>query len=138
LLFQNSIGVDIRKDTVSMVYLKTSIRGIQVGGHAILPIDGSLGFEERIANIAEPLHQFIKDCRIDDTELYVSIPREQVILRELTLPLAVKENLYEALSYELDRYIPIPKSDVFFFEIAIYFNNRFNFSRNCTIFHESF
>ncbi|MBW2370330.1 MAG: pilus assembly protein PilM [Deltaproteobacteria bacterium] len=114
MLFQNSIGVDIRHDTVSIVYLKTSIRGIQMGGHAVYPLDRNWDFENRISHIGDPLLDFIKEHRIDDPELFLSIPRERVIIRELTLPLALKENLRETLSYELDKYIPIPNQDVYF------------------------
>lgn len=46
--------------------------------------------------------------------LLLCLPPDQVLQRTLTLPLAVEENLRQALSFELDRYTPFRPEQVYF------------------------
>lgn len=46
--------------------------------------------------------------------LLLCLPPEQVLQRTLTLPLAVEENLRQALTFELDRYTPFRPEQVYF------------------------
>ena len=54
---------------------------------------------------------FLKKNKIRNRRAFVSIPREEVVLREIQLPLVVEENLQQVLSYELDRYTPFVKDE---------------------------
>ena len=54
---------------------------------------------------------FLKKNKIRNGRAFVSIPREEVVLREIQLPLVVEENLQQVLSYELDRYTPFVKDE---------------------------
>lgn len=61
---------------------------------------------------------FLKKNKIRNGQVFVSIPREEVVLREIQLPLVVEENLQQVLTYELDRYTPFSKDEAHFaFEI---------------------
>lgn len=46
--------------------------------------------------------------------LLLCLPPEQVLQRTLTLPVAVEENLRQALTFELDRYTPFRPEQVYF------------------------
>lgn len=46
--------------------------------------------------------------------LVLSIPADQVLRRTVNLPLAVEENLRQALAFELDRYTPFMPDQVYF------------------------
>jgi general secretion pathway protein L len=46
--------------------------------------------------------------------LLLCLPPDQVLRRTLTLPLAVEENLRQALTFELDRYTPFRPEQVYF------------------------
>ncbi|MBQ27589.1 MAG: hypothetical protein CMH81_05545 [Nitrospiraceae bacterium] len=62
---------------------------------------------------------FLKNNKIRNGQVFASIPREEVVLREIQLPLAVEENLQQVLTYELDRYTPFSKDEAHFaFEIV--------------------
>lgn len=48
------------------------------------------------------------------TETCIELPAAQVLYREITLPVQVKENLRKVVSYEIDRLTPFQVADVYF------------------------
>jgi len=65
------------------------------------------------------------DKEISSADIYLGIPRDKVIVRSLTFPLAIKENLYDTLTYEMEKYVPIPIDDIYF-DSQITFEDRSN------------
>ncbi len=61
------------------------------------------GIPEKVASI-DPVHH---RCRI-------ILPADRVLARELELPLAAEENLYEVLRFEMDRQTPFRADEVYF------------------------
>ena len=57
---------------------------------------------------------FLKKNKICNGQVFVSIPREDVVLREIQLPMVVEENLQQVLTYELDRYTPFANDEAHF------------------------
>lgn len=47
-------------------------------------------------------------------KLVVGVPAQNILRRTITLPLAVEENLRQALSFELDRYTPFKPEQIYF------------------------
>jgi len=114
LLFQAGLGIDIQDDSVSMVYLKGSFKGIRLAAHAIHPLEKEWPVEEKLGTIAGLVRDFMGKNRIVSTDIFLGIPRDTVILKYIELPLAVKENLRGALNYEMEKYIPISAEDLYF------------------------
>ncbi|GEM_PF-3166216 len=70
--------------------------------------------------LAKRVTTFLKKNKIRNGQVFVSIPREEVVLREIQLPLAVEENLQQVLAYELDRYTPFSSDEAHFaFEVVL-------------------
>lgn len=113
MLFQDGIGLDISSRQVTAVYLKNSLKGPVVAGQDAWPIDPDQAFRQQMESIARQLRAFIDRHRIGGSGVYIGIPHEKTLLREISLPLAARENLPETLRYELDRYVPIPEEDLF-------------------------
>lgn len=114
LLFQSSLGVEIGDDSLAVVYLKGSFKGIVLAGHAFHPIEKNLPLAEKLAIVGDIVGDFIKKHGISATSIFLGIPRHSVVLRFIELPLAVKENLRESLGYELEKYAPIPADRAYF------------------------
>ncbi len=69
--------------------------------------------------LKEQVATFLKQNKIRNGHVFVSIPREEVVLREIQLPMVVEENLQQVLTYELDRYTPFSNGEAHFaFEIT--------------------
>lgn len=113
MLFQDGIGLEISNRQVTAVYLKKSLRGPRLTAHGIWPLDPEQSFRQQMEQIGRHLRTFIDTNRIGGSGIYIGIPHEKTLLREITLPLAARENLSETLHYELDRYVPIPEEDLF-------------------------
>lgn len=114
MLFQSSLGIDIRYGAVSVVYLKASFKGVRVAAHAThaLREDNPLG--DNLHVVAELVKDFIRRHGITSTDVFLGIPRDKAIFRYIEMPLAVKENLRASLSYEMEKYVPFSEDDVHF------------------------
>ncbi len=45
---------------------------------------------------------------------YICLPQEQAVAQEITLPLAAESNLQQVLDYEIERYLPFRREDVYY------------------------
>ncbi len=111
--FQASVGINIEKHRVSLVYLKRSLKGVSLAGQAIHGLEKPEG-ESRAAEVAERVNEFLNNHQIPSADIFIGIPRGLAILRYLELPLAVKENLKGTLTYEMEKYVPLAVSDIYF------------------------
>ncbi|MBL6986092.1 MAG: pilus assembly protein PilM [Methylobacter sp.] len=55
-----------------------------------------------------------KDDRLAKANLILRLTEQEAIQKELALPAAVKENLYQVVAYEIDRYTPFQTEQVYF------------------------
>jgi general secretion pathway protein L len=114
LLFQSSLGIEIREGGVSIAYLKASFKGVKLVAHAEHPLDRETVADDLTAIVAEVVNRFIKDNKIVNADIYLGIPRDKAVLRYIELPLVVKEELRSTLQYEMEKYVPISGDDLYF------------------------
>lgn len=55
-----------------------------------------------------------KDERLSKAKIILRLTSQDAIQKELSLPVAAKENLYQVVAYELDRYTPFKAEQVYF------------------------
>ena len=60
------------------------------------------------------VNAFLGEHRIPSADIFLAIPRDLTILRYIELPLAIKENLRGTLLYEMEKYVPLPVSEIYF------------------------
>jgi general secretion pathway protein L len=113
LYFQASVGILIESNRVSLVCLKRSFKGLRLAAHAIYPLEKE-DSEEKTAEVRKLVNEFLRGHRISSADIFLGIQRDLTILRYIELPLAVKENLRGTLLYEMEKYIPLPVSDIYF------------------------
>ncbi|TAK62578.1 PilN domain-containing protein [Methylobacter sp.] len=78
-------------------------------------VAGPLAVLERNASgLAQYKALQAKDERLAKANLILRLTQQEAIQRELTLPAAVKENLLQVVTYELDRYTPFTAEQVYF------------------------
>ena len=114
LAFQTSLGIDIGRRSLSVAYVKASVRGVRLGAHAVYPFEEERTAEEKVDLIGDLMRDFLKKNRISPTAVFLGIPRDAVVLRYTELPLAVKENLRESLGYEMEKYVPFSPDEIYF------------------------
>ena len=113
LYFQASVGINIERNRISLVYLKRSLKGLCLAAHAIYPLEKE-DPEEKTADIRKFVNEFLREHKISSADIFLGIQRDLTILRYIELPLAVKENLRGTLLYEMEKYVPLPVSDIYF------------------------
>ena len=52
--------------------------------------------------------------RAHKDSFYICLPQEQAVAQEITLPLAAESNLQQVLNYEIERYLPFRREDVYY------------------------
>ena len=113
MYFQASVGVRIERSRVSLVYLKRSLRGFFLAGHAVYPVEKE-NPEEKTAEIRKLVNEFLREHKISSADIFLGIARDLTILRYIELPLAVKENFRGTLRYEMEKYVPLSADDIYF------------------------
>jgi len=114
-LSQNSLGIDIRNDRVAIAYLKTSLGRVRLAAHAIYSLDENLKSDkEKLGAVRELMTDFMAENRLTPANIFIGIPGDLTIFRDIDFPLAVKENLRTTLRYEMEKYIPLPVENIHF------------------------
>ncbi len=49
-----------------------------------------------------------------DAQIVLRLPENQAVVQDIFLPVAVDSNLEQVINYELDRYTPFPKDDIYY------------------------
>jgi general secretion pathway protein L len=70
--------------------------------------------DRNVSDIAKYKALLAKDERLAKADLILRLTGQEAIQKELALPSAVKENLFQVVAYELDRYTPFKLEQVYF------------------------
>jgi Tfp pilus assembly protein PilN len=114
LIFQDSIGIDIKQDEVVLAYLKQSFRGVRLAAHSVYSMESGKSQKEKLDALPSFIGEFKDENQIPTSNLVMGLSNEKVILREIEYPLAVKENLRSTLDYDIDKYIPLSADEIYF------------------------
>lgn len=111
----SSIGINIKRNYLAMAYIQRSLKGITLRHHEIIPLPSlSESREKRERVIIECIDDFVKKVRIKNPKVFLSIPRDEVLLKYLRLPPTARENLEQVIQYELEKHIPFTSEEVYF------------------------
>ena len=114
MFFNSSIGIDITSHRIHAVHLKGAFKGVHLVSESTCLLDESKSWQDRQSDISSFINGFIREEKFAASDLFIGIAGDQMILREIELPLAVKENLRTTLTYEIEKYIPFPAADIYF------------------------
>ncbi|PIE67745.1 MAG: hypothetical protein CSA23_02915 [Deltaproteobacteria bacterium] len=114
MFYQHAIGLDLRKDRCHLVMVKSGLRETRVVTHATVDYDPELDMAARARVIGDIVNDVISRFPASDFDIAVTFPRELIIVREVQMPLSVKENLRTTLGYEMHKYIPLPPNDIYY------------------------
>ncbi len=112
--FHSSIGLEIKENSVVTVWLKTAYSRVKMGTHSICSLETNLSLQEKLEAVSALLSEFKTANRIGNCPVFLGIPRQLILSKEIRFPLAVKENLRTTLSYEMEKHIPLPAVDLCF------------------------
>ena len=116
MLYNNSIGIDIGRENISIVWLQSRLRGFVLMEQKKIPL--MPGEEQqpmdKYGHIAALINSFIVNHNITSPAVYLAISDKRVILREVKFPLSVKKNFRDTISFELEKYVPFSKKQIYY------------------------
>jgi Tfp pilus assembly protein PilN len=109
---EKNLSVSLEKSALSVAYGSRFLSRIKIKGVK------KYSFEEGIypqpEGVASSLVLAIKDLGAARTNVSLSIPKAWAVIKIAEFPITVKENLSDAVSYELDRLTPFSPEDAFY------------------------
>lgn len=108
MIFQDCLGIDIVNGIVSVVYVRSSLKGVQIVARDSWPF----GQDDRPSIIAENINRFLSENGAEPVEIYLGIPSDGLMIKEVTFPAAVRENLRDTLRYEMEKLLPVNLDDI--------------------------
>ena len=103
------LGIDIRKESVSAVLVKTSLRESRIDAHAHVPISDSAEDENPIKAALETL---CSEIDTDGCDCVVSISADHFSYRILQIPFKDSKKIKMVLPFELEPTVPYPIDDL--------------------------
>ncbi len=114
MIFQESVGISIGDQQVSLVYLKNALRGIRCVASSMLRLETDVSIDRKLRAAGLAVSEFMQENRIGSPSIYIGLPPSAAMFREIEFPAAVRQSLGTTLTYELEKYIPIPIDEIFF------------------------
>ena len=106
--FGTGVGIAVRADDLEIACVRVRPYGIQVTGRAAIR-----GFRQRpAAEWGAEYHAFLKSCGASHLGATVLLPRQDVIVRQISLPGVTGEDLESAIALQLDTLHPYGEDDV--------------------------
>ncbi len=103
------LGIDIRKESVSAVLVKTSLRESRIDAHAHVPISDSAEDEDPFKTALEAL---CSEIDTDGCDCVVSISADHFSYRILQIPFKDSKKIKMVLPFELEPTVPYPVDDL--------------------------
>ena len=102
------LGLDIRRNAVAAVLVRSSIKGNTVEAHMQLPVAG--GNAE--AGLSDSIEAIAKGMDLTGSVCVASIPADLVSYRNMQVPFAEHRKIRQILPFELESILPLPVRDL--------------------------
>ena len=107
------LGIDIQKNSIVAVLVKSSLRENRIAAHAVIPVSPS-NEEENETGLTAALESLTETMDITDCDCVVSIPAEHFSFRNLQVPFSNLKKIRMVLPYELEPNLPYHIDDLAF------------------------
>jgi len=114
LITESSLGIDFKQNHLILTLLRKSFRKIGLVDYGVYPLPSEDQKEEREAQAIGLINTFISEHQIRKERISIAIPREKTVVRFIRLPIATRENLRKVLEYEVPKYTPFEKGEIYF------------------------
>lgn len=112
-----SIGIDISSNNITAVELLNSRREMMIKTAANFEISAESikrGELQEPAILSNALREAWKKYRISGRNVFIGLSNLKAIIKEVELPLTVREEINNSLKYQINDFIPIPKDNILY------------------------
>ena len=111
-ILPNSKNLSLNHESDMQLYIARKKSKLELRGHNISIEDNGKFISDNIFNKYISSVDGIKNYSAESCDLYID--KGILLARTITLPLATEENIADVVAYEIDRYTPFKKEDVYF------------------------
>ena len=104
-----SLGVYLDRSGLTLAQVQKGFAGIRVTHLQRFPRTG-----EALSSLEPRLREIIAPWELTNCPVNLAVSRDLGFFREIVLPSAAAENLAQVVSYELDRFLPLPAGQLFY------------------------
>jgi general secretion pathway protein L len=105
----HGLGVYLDEAGLTLLHLQKNFSGLQIQQTTFLPV-GAGGMPE----LTPRLRELITDWGLAACPVSLTVSHTMGFFRRAALPLAAAENLSQVVSYELDRFLPLPADKLYY------------------------
>ena len=109
---KSSLSVSIERGCLWVILGSRFLSRIRIRGFRKYSFEEGKYFSPE--SLASTLSLAVKELRGPKTAIFLSIPRDWVMVRTAELPIAVKDNLADVVGYELDRLTPFSPENAYY------------------------
>lgn len=109
------VGLDIGSGSVKLLQIKEGRRGYKLEKFGIKTIDPELIVDGTVMDagrVVEAIKELLVEQKVKTKDVAISISGHSVIVKKITLPVMVEDELEESIRWEAEQYIPFDISDV--------------------------
>jgi len=96
------LGVEIRGSSLFLACIHPGLVGVGLAGTHVIPNFSEL----KPGELQEKLRNFLKPLNVDDPVVVLGLPRSEVIVRLVSLPLLAPKSVEEALTLQVEMFKP--------------------------------
>ncbi|HSR67691.1 MAG TPA: PilN domain-containing protein [Acidobacteriota bacterium] len=112
--FENATGVVVEADRLQFISVSKGLREVKVKGAVTVHNYAELAPDE----LAETVRGKISEAGISSEAIILGIPRDQLIVRSVELPLEVEENLDQVVKFQVEKFEPV-EGEASFYDYAV-------------------
>ena len=112
--FLDGLGVYVEPDRVSLAHVTKRLLTIGLRDYRTYPLAPASHAIDRTQMLTDAVAAFRRDVGAEAGAVHLCLARHELLLNRLVLPAAARENLAQVLEYEIERVIPLPRSEVFY------------------------
>ena len=109
VLFRNSTGIEIGAENLSIAVARSTFGKLRLIATHRLTGFMSLSESER----AEAIQRFLKSNRIPTSSIFLSLPRDQGIVRQIQLPSDITRKLRDIVKIQVETLSPWPAAEIY-------------------------
>ncbi len=110
LSLASAVGIEVQSDKIVLATLKKGMRGFSLGRYAVIE-----NFKDRpVADLRNQVQKFVRANGFNRENVILGLPREQVVVRRVELPLDVEENLEQVVQFQVERFEPAEEQKSYF------------------------
>ena len=110
----DGLGVYVGPHEVALAHLSKGLLRLSVRDVLAMPLPDKEHQAERRRALTDAVLGFVRSRRLGQASAVLALHRSQALFNRLVLPAAAAENIRDVVEYEMERVIPLPKSELYY------------------------